>query len=543
MKKLIILLIGIIFLGCVQQQTPKLELSPISYSPQEVYAGEPIEATIKINASLDVKELLVEVYVNDSLIESKTISLQNGIETSVNFEILAQNYGENTLKMKVDPGNVVLGSDVEKQKSISLMVKPAIEPDVFSKIPNQNLTSVGLFKINEKGVGVLYGASQIPNLGNAYIQLFSKIYSKNLKELKIGYFAYEGGAQGVVAFIKGIPAKNGVEIAKNIFNFGGEPTVEKKIINGKEVFVLTVKQSQAGGEFGSVCIWDEGGWLGSLVYLQQLETKQICSDILVTTYNSSGANELLGKASGIKENIIVNRTLLGEGYRFSSGNNPVSEYLTSYFDDDGVYLIYIDKTPYIEKEHICNDQIIKIKDKCACEISLSEDTILVQRKVGDYEISYFVVPNNKTSARQALNDSINNIVSLNFPGDERDWVYTGSLKKEGCSLPLNLSCVAYSPSHALLQVKLTNLMGSNIRVNGVRCTNEKLNTTTVILPDQVVTIPQNSTGTFEMKCYDAFGNARIDDFVYLDSKLYVNLTNLSNNSTILIEGNVTINGT
>jgi hypothetical protein len=543
MKKLIIFLIGIILLGCVQQQTPKLELSPISYSPQEVYAGEPIEATIKINANLDVKELLVEAYVNDSLIESKTISLQNGIEMSVNFEIVAQNYGENILKMRVDPGNVVLGSDVEKQKSISIMVKPAVEPDVFSKIPNQNLTSVGLFKINERGVGVLYGASQIPSISNDYIRLFSKIYSKNLKELKIGYFAYEGGAQGVVAFIKGISAKNGVEIAKNIFNFGGEPTVEKKTINGKEVSVLSVKQSQAGGEFGSVCIWDEGGWLGSLVYLQQLETKQICSDILVATYNSSSANELLGKASEIRENIIVNGTSLGEGYRFSSGNNLITEYLTSYFDDAGVYLIYIDKTPYIQKEHICNDQIIKIEDKEACEASINENLVLIQRKVGDYEISYFVVPNNQTSARQALNDSINNILSLNFSGDERDWVYTGSLKKEGCSLPLNLSCIAYVSSRAILGIKLTNLMGGTIRVNGMRCTNEKLNATTVILPDQVVTIPQNSTGTFEMKCYDASGNARSDDFVYLDSKLYVNLTNLSNNSTILIEGNVTINRT
>jgi len=540
MKKIILFLLAVTLLGCVQQK-PMLEISQLSYSPQEAYAGGVLEATVKIRASSDVRDLLIEAYLNNLPTESKLINLTGNIEKTVDFEIIPYNAGENTIKIKIDPGNIIFGSDIEKERSMSISIKPAVKPDIFSKIPDQNLTSAGLLEFNENGINAIYTASQNPALSNTYMRIVAKAYSKTLREMAIGYFAYGDGTWGFITFLEGISTKHGVEIAQDIFDFGGEPVVDKKIINGNEVFVLNAKPS-IQFEFGSVCIWDEKGYVAALVYVPKINAKKLCSDILEKTYNSTNASMLINKVDEIKEKLNISEALLAEGFLYSMNNETILNYTVSYYDDMGVYLMYIDKKPYIQQEHICGGEIIRRADKSGCAESISDDILLAQRKVGDYEIFIFAVPDNKTFAKYTLNKSIETALSLNFSGTERDWVYESSLKKSDCSFSGNLNCTSFSFSNSTLKIEVKNLMKDEIRINGIRCTSEELSLTKVTLPEPV-TIKQNATQKFEIRCYDAFGIMRIGDYVYLDTKMYVNLTNLANNETILIEGNVTINET
>jgi len=533
MKKYFIpLFLLVLLFGCTSSK-PHLSVMLSKTSPAHPYEGDVLtfDANILNSGAGETKEFSAELLVNNISVGTGIASLAPNSNTTMKFSWTPLYAGDYGVVVKVDAGNLVSESSPEKESKMQVSVSPAEKADIFSTVPDNQLTGVALSNLSAEGLNVVYSQSEITNRIPPYLGILSqsigflKPYSRTLRELQIGTGDYEDFSTAVVILVRGAVSPEQIAASTGA-------SLETKFINNREISLFKDSSSNL-----TLCSWRENGWLKLLLY-QRMFTNETCEDV-IGAYNSSYANALLSTAEELVRTPPFNATFLGE--TLHTPNATRMEYGAVFEDEEGFYEFHILKEPYVPNNETCSGFITNRSMMQICENLPSGDSTWtwVQRKTGDYSMICVSVPKGNVSS-EVGKKAVDMCYSFNFSGEERTWLRFIDLLKPKCEFPDNFTCLSYDFSNSTFRLNLTQNTGRAVVLNGFKCTSENYTPKQDFKLNESLTIAPNSSVELEVPCYDEFGGMVREAYVYFNSNMYINYSFEGSNESKVTVGNLTI---
>lgn len=316
--------------------------SNLTYPYQTIYYS----ANITNKGSGQINKLLVSFYLNGVQQSSQSVSIPAGQSISIKKNYTYPSPGPYSLDVVTDPGHIINVVDrASTQNAITTNVSRPELPDVYSSIPNANISNTQSFTLGESGI---IGASAMAQRYNLTIvnRLFGPGESVSAKIFE-NIYPFTANVYGTWA------QYNDNSIAYTAWMQGTiNPSIVDAVISSFETRVENVSYQSGPISFAqinsttSMCVFYSGGWTKIISYYNA-SNPQTCATISQVKYSSNESTVLL---DAIKNNtklthfqsgfFYLNSTVLGSALTYSNSNITA----TNLFQNEyGVFISSIKK--------------------------------------------------------------------------------------------------------------------------------------------------------------------------------------------------------
>jgi hypothetical protein len=313
---IIVAAVAIYASGLLSNQSVSVSVRLEQLNPSQVtYPYQLSKFRIYVNntGNSQVKNLVLETYVNGVELQTFTVQLPPNTGTEINFSY--DTYPVNgTYKFQAvaDPGHLL---DVQNRSttssSYSVYVSPPQVPDVYTSMPNSNISATQHFSFLQGGLAAaLFLSSEYKNQGlfTATTDNNSKLLFSTFRDLLASgtinatagaYTTYKNSSVAYTAWIQGAANLSYVYAIASTFKLPEQNTTA----NGEKTLYVRINNET------SFCAKYDRGWTKIFEYANASVSSQTCLNLASTNYNSTITSKTL--------DALTNDTAL-QGYFYSN---------------------------------------------------------------------------------------------------------------------------------------------------------------------------------------------------------------------------------
>ncbi len=351
-----------------------------------------------------VSNLLIGYYLDGIEQNTTTVSIPPGQSV-----VMVKNYtyptaGPYTFEASADPGHILdIVNRNYSQSSVTTNVTPATLPDVYTSIPNTNITGTQSFTVDEGGVigsaaiAQRYNISLINKLFLPAEGISTKIFENSYPFTANVYGAYAAYSDNTVAYTAWFQGTVTPQIISTIISSFG-PKV--RTISGNQGLM---SYAPINGTT-SMCTFYSGGWTKIIAYYNA-SMPSTCVNIASDTYSSYESALLTGL---IKENtnlthyqsgfFYTNSSILGSALTYSMLNLTA----TNIFENNyGIFISSIKRLAY-------SINVSSFNDSTCYGLIYSSNGIgvcsyIIPTRTGNYSLPYGLVNSSYVTGNYILN--------------------------------------------------------------------------------------------------------------------------------------------
>ncbi len=544
---LLVLLVAAYFL-LQPKGKPDLVLN-VTLSPSHPYAGDAVEFKITVTnaGGATAREALLDLGIGNHSVAQKSITLAPGETQNTTLDWLADSAGSVAITVDANKGNVVdVANPAHGVFSTAVEVQPAENVSLFENLPDVNLTQVWEFGAARAGMSQLVGI--LASANESYSQFYGALFNK-FGEAHLAIAHYRNGSEiGFMYAGAELTPEGALSAFRTITGeFVGDTYETNSTVGGREVTTLMSRDSVV-----TLCFWHEGGWGKALMYKRYFPSTQIgnvtvgdptsCADIVGRTFNASVAEGMLSGTEDLSAAVSSSDPLLLEA-RAKPGADAL--YVRGFYDDNSAFLLML-STVYSATQQSCPGDVITQDNKTICHAQQAQIMGAVNaeayfRRQGAVTIVVFIIPFQGTNMDTAKAKALSVVKGVVFPGiPEYDWSGHGQAVISDCRFPSEFWCLPPASINGTLYVNVTQAEGHPFRIDGLRCTQEaQLPGGVPALPSPII-VPANGTAQLSFPCY-VTGNDTVTGAIwFLQTKLFLNYTDLATNETNVVRGSLLV---
>ncbi|HIH50566.1 MAG: CARDB domain-containing protein [Candidatus Micrarchaeaceae archaeon] len=515
-----------------------VSLSPVGQRAVYPYQTSQFAINVTNNGS-KVNNLLLGFYINGISISTNTLSIpaHQSVTLYRNYTYTAS--GNYSFQAVADPGHVL--NIKNRQSTVSSFTSRIMQPqtaDVYSSIPNSNITSTQEFTLS--GLGTYGGVALVGRYNiTLFNQLFgpsqgvtTKIFQNLASRIVYAKGAYIQYANNSVAYAVWLQGTVNTQLVNNLLSsFVGSSMAQYNNITYTRISNTL-----------SVCDWYNGGWTKLISYYNN-SRQGTCMNLAQASFNSSEsaflANSLLSNANLVNYQTnfyYTNSTQLGSILSYSGNsmtatrlfNNTVGLFAssisalppginTSVSGNLCYGLIYNNGTT-----HVCSVVLPTRNGSITLPFELVKTTAILPK----YLVNVYSLVNS-TLATIAHINAANLIDVLTKNSTSVVWTtgFQSSCYIENPLVGCKFSKFNYTNSTASLNI--TNTYKSSLKIKSISCELVPGFPTDTINQ----TIAANKTATLKFKCY----NPQVPSAAPIN-QYTLNMTYVVNNATSSIPG-------
>ena len=260
---------------------------------QTLYPYQQAVYTVTVNntGSSQINNLYVAVYVNNQQQSSysKYVTLPKGTDSEYNLTILFSANGTYNVQVVADPAKLLnIQNRSSAQSSLSVKVSPSQVPEIYTSIPNANITSTQSFTLQKSALTPLiyvitnYKGTPVHNMLGLGDVLTTRIFENMLPssvyigQINGAYAVYGNGQIAYTAWIEG--TVNNTLLNTIVSSFGAQ--AEKFSSGGAPAYYSSINSTT------SLCYYYEQGWT-KLIEFYNASQPGSCKAIASQRFNAS----------------------------------------------------------------------------------------------------------------------------------------------------------------------------------------------------------------------------------------------------------------
>ncbi len=431
-----------------------------------------------------IKDMLVGFYLDGSSQSTNTISLPAGQSI-----ILKRNYtyptaGTYSFQAVADPSDLLnILNRSAAQSTLTTNITPAEIPNVFTSIPNTNISGIQSFALSGTGglstaaVAQRYNVSLVNRFFGPGENLSEKIFENVYPYTGNVYGAYAQYNDNTIAYTAWLQGTVNPQVVEFILSSF------KDNLNHTSIGQFQVTKIN---KTTSMCVFYSSGWTKIISYYNNSKPGT-CASIAAYTYNPTESNTIINL---IKTNATIthfqsglfytNSTILGSSVYYSANSLTA---INVFNNDFGLFIGSVQKlvAPRSSNSlasnstcygliysrgntHVCTYLIPTRTGNYSLPFGLTNSTYLAQ----NYTIGIYSLVNN-TQLVAAHNNAANLLNALGVNESSIPW---GLQFMNSCVFAnASIGCTFrnFFRTNSTAQFNITNMFNSNIRVNQLNC--------------------------------------------------------------------------
>lgn len=497
-----------------------VKLQDLNGVQSQIYPYQIAHFRVIINntGSSQIKSLIIGTYLNGQQIlnNSKTVSLPPGTGTEFNITYIYRAPGTYQFEAIADPAHLLsLQNRTAASSSFSTLVLQPSIPNVYTSVPNTNITTSQTFSISTLGIDqALFIATQFSNQSifnnmvdykNKFILKVYEDLSQYIVSMNGAYTTYRNGSTSYVAWTQGLA---NVSIISSILS-SYPLTRQMTQVNGKDLLYIKVSNTV------SICTTYSGGWTQLIDYNNISGSSQTCESLVSTAYNASESTKFISALHSdqnlqhyVNRFVYANSTSIGTSL-IDNGNSVSAVNMSS--NGFGFFTGFIGKNnPSLNLStinNICVGSISMNGGVNVCSYSIfpiNSSNYLSYQLVNSTEFKpnytvrlYSLVGKNFTTKAYAAAPSL--IGYLNVTGSALTWK---SVYQSQCSFPdlsPSISCnvISFNAISNQTVIAINNPFGALMKVQTFSCFIPGVISNTIFNQS---TISPGQTSQFALKC-------------------------------------------
>jgi hypothetical protein len=465
----------------------QIELSQLNQSVTYPYQTLHYMVNISNKGNNQIDDLLVGFYLNGVQQTTESVSIPPRQSVAIVRNFTFSSPGPYEFNVIADPGHILdIANRGLAQNTITTNVTQPSIPNIYTSLPNTNISSTQSFTFDEAGMISTAAIGQRYNI-TLFNQLFGPSQGENVT-LKIfeniaPYLSYANGAyisyaNKSTAYVVWMQGTLNPQLIKYVTSsFGITTTVQPNGLNFAKL-----------GNTTSLCTWYGGGWTKLIIY-SNASRPATCSVFTQSSFNST---ESANFGTAIKDNqnltyleskfVYSNVTPLGSTISMQGSNglnltaaNIFNNSLGFFFvssikkNSGGANSVLANSTCYglvysNKNTSICSYYIFPRNGSASTVYGLINTSMINQ----NYILSIYSLVN-QSSLVIAHESAARLINALNLSGKSTQWNsgFTSSCKLSNSSFPCKF--VTFNYTGNIGTVNITNKLSLPIRVNNVNC--------------------------------------------------------------------------
>jgi hypothetical protein len=520
----------------VSVRLARLNASQITYP----YQLSRFRVYVNNTGNSQIKGLVLETYVNGKQLQTFTVSLQPKMGAEINFtyDTYPVN-GTYEFQAIADPAHLL---DVQNRSTAtgtySIAVSPPQVPDVYTSIPNANVSVTQHFSFLPNGLAASLYLSNMYKNQNIFTELTdnnskllfatfrSLIVSRAINSTSGAYIKYKNSSTAYTAWIQGIANLSFIYAIASTFNF---PESNVTTQGEKTLYIKLDNES-------SFCAKYDRGWTKLFEYDNASRSAQTCVTLASTDYNSTITGRTLSA--------LTNDTSL-QGY-FYHNSTPIGFSVTAGNATGAMEMVdnrYGIFTGYVRENQPTFDFSAQ-NLTCQGTVSVAGNVSVCTNKVAALNSSSAFVLMNSTAFNRNHTFTMYSLVNSSTASGagQNDAYLLSSLGVNGlaqwtpettnyftCSFnTTSLSCnpknftINASTGNAIAKLVIRNGFTGFIRLNSIGCkffsSDENTSLNTVVPAGNNATVQFNcrasSLGSIVLPSYNLYLNYTLDNIVH-----------------------------
>lgn len=274
----------------------------IVYPYQTAY----LQITVTNKGSQALQSFPVVFYIDGNLSNSYKVSLGAGKNTTINTTYTYLEPGSYTFTAVGDPGMLFPVSDRNATKSeVTVNVTDPQYPDIYSSIPNDNISYTQSFSIDQTGVTFFpffatnYNLTIVNGLFGIDKLTFEKFFQDfggYIGQINGAYVKYDSNTTAYIMWIQGTATPQEIESFFQSYGFSQKVYTS----NNTQVLFTRVSSNQ------SACTYYSEGWIRMVVY-DNHSTSNTCQNVL--SFSKANSTESVVLLDALKNNPNVTKDL------------------------------------------------------------------------------------------------------------------------------------------------------------------------------------------------------------------------------------------
>lgn len=460
-----------------------------------------------------ISNLLIGYYLDGIEKNTTTVSIPAGESV-----VIVKNYtyptpGPYIFEAVADPGRVLNIPDRNStQSSITTNVSVPTLPDVYTSIPNLNISTTQSFALNEYGIIGASAMAQRYDIGlvNMFMgptgEMSAKIFQNIYPFTANAYGAYASYSNNAEAYTVWLQGTINPQLIGVVITSFGLPVQALNESTGTIGYVAINNTT-------SMCTFYSGGWTKIITYYNN-SMQGTCIDLSTVEYKSNESTLLTGLVKG-NSNLThyqsgfmyTNSSILGSSLKYSHSNLTATNIFGNNY---GVFISSITKLARpINTSNITNSTCYGL---IYSSNGVNVCSYVIPTRTGNYSLPYGLINSsyitndyilnmyslvNNTQLLSAHDNAANLMGRIGINGSSVVWnpVYKnqcnfGNSSSIGCDL------YNYSTQNSTARIGITNMLPGSIRVNSLNCELIDIYNATVFN----TTIASDSSANFTVTC-------------------------------------------
>lgn len=455
--------------------------------PAQWYPYQTSRITIMVNntGTSKISDLSVGFYINGMQQSSYKVTIPAGKSATILTNYTYPANGTYLFKAVADPGNLMsIANRSGTQSSMLINVNSPARPDVYTSIPNDNITLTQSFTFTSQGA---YSAAVLADGYN--ISLFDRMFTParqitvKIFELLNGYMArangayvsYASNASAYTLWLQGTLNPPLINYVVSSFHASNRTITE----NGTTIYFWKIDNET------SLCTYYEGGWT-KVITFDNASGTETCAAFAMRNFNSTESSALVG---ALKNNsnltvfqsrfMYINASVSGTSLVYGNGTFGAAN-MFEVPGTQGFFTGYIqtnnnasaNETPVCRgllstdaNGSVCSTYIVPASGKADSSYALINTTEVFD----NYVLTMYSLVNS-SSLINAHKNAVLLFKSLGINGTYLPWT---TAFKNACFLHnvsgINCSVNAFNYTSNSATVLLTNNMSTTLHVNSIGC--------------------------------------------------------------------------
>ncbi len=456
----------------------------VSASPYPYQAGH-FRADINNTGSGTATDVPLLIYLNGNPIGSYKVTLPQGKGGAVAWNYTFPYSGTYQFQAIADPGHVFsISNRSAAHGSISIIVNPPQSSNVYSSIPNDNITYTQSFTLLQNGSAAvsLMALGYNTSILNGIMGPARSVMLRMLQDLSDTINL----VQGAVAYYPGNQVAYTAWVQGTI-----TPALVGAVVNSYSVPISSISANGTKAAFArvtnttSMCFYYSNGWTKIISYYNST-LNATCASISSTAYTGNASSVVVGTGKAIAglENIsprfvYSNSSYLGSALTYDNGTHGTASIFSNQYGTFMSYLKRNNAPVNLSVNSTCNGIIYPAANVFVCSSGIApirnsgETADLINETIvtENYTASIYSFVN-RTNLLLANNAGINLLLSLNISNRSAGWnstfVNTCSLNETPYGyLPCRVA--SFSHTNYTTTIGIISALSTPITLTSIAC--------------------------------------------------------------------------
>lgn len=528
-RYLMVAVIAVFLLGCFQG---KANLRIEAAAPSGTYyVGDVLvfNVTVYNTGSVEAEGVPVDFLVDGVSLDERIVHLQPEGKEVLEFRWFPTRNGTFEISIVVDHANII-DEEVEDDNYFKkdVQILPGGEIDVLQHVPDGNISSLYKLDLTREGSEMLLAIFLSGNHEGE--ELFNMVKGR-VRQAQMAYALYDDSSDAIVIATRA--AFEEEEFFGSLSDWLNKYEISNnhilKDVEGRMVHLYA-------NDNETLCLWKEEG-----VYRIAFRKGGSCDEEMMMERNASRFQGILNKTIRMSQPVVVNPSDTGLAeMRGISDESGI--YALALKDNNSAFLLFITNQSGFTQDR-CRGELIKEGDRTLCYLRKATlagriNLTAYVRKQGDDYISIFILPFSHTDMRRAEDKAKEMVKSVDFGLQDYNWIPE---PLSYCAFQSLFQCSDFSYTNSTLHLNLTLRNNHSVIINGFKCTDENEIPKENFALSSPLNLTYGNSVMLEYPCY--IGNTTHivqGDALFLQKKLYINVTNLDTNETGIVKGSLRI---